>query len=360
MLSYITWNVAPEIFQAGGLEVRWYGLLFALSFVFAYYVLLKVFIKEKLSVKLLDKLAIYIFIGTVIGARLGHCLFYEPTYYLSNPLEMIKIWKGGLASHGGAIGILLSLFLFVKKHKFNFLWLLDRVVIVVALVGAFIRVGNLMNSEIIGDKTTFSCGFLFVNEFDRSLTSSNENLIQYTEIEQIGQDTLVNGNAYQPIKAKIAFTSGRIKPGQVKSFIHKQIVPMIQMDRDMKKNFKVFHEPKINLDEKNNKLIASFDMHATPRHPTQIYEALAYLFLFIILYLVYLKKRSQLKNGQLFGWFLIALFGFRFLIEYVKEAQVPFENDLPLYMGQILSIPFIIIGVIILLTRKKVKENSTE
>ena len=360
MLSYITWNVDPEIFQTGGFAIRWYGLLFALSFVFAYYVLLKVFIKEKLSAQLLDKLAVYIFIGTVLGARIGHCLFYEPTYYLANPLEMIKIWKGGLASHGGAIGILLAVFLFVKKHKFNFLWMLDRVVIVVALVGVFIRVGNLMNSEIIGDKTTFSCGFLFVNEFDRSLTNSNENLIHYTEIEQTGQDTIVNGDAYQPIKAKIAFTARKIKPEQVKSFIRKQVIPMIQLDRDMRKNFKLFHDPEVKLDNKNNKLIASFHMHAVPRHPSQVYEALAYLFMFIILYLVYLKKRSRLKNGQLFGWFLIALFGFRFLIEYVKEVQVPFENDLPLYMGQILSIPFIIIGIIILLTRKKAKENSTE
>lgn len=158
----IPWDVNPEIFRIGSFAVRWYGLLFASSFLVGYLLMLKIFRNENLSDALLDKLTVYMAVGVIIGARLGHCLLYEPEYYLSKPLEILKIWKGGLASHGAAVGILLALWIFTNKEKKGYFWVLDRVVIVVALAGFFIRMGNLMNSEIYGVETTLPWGFVFL------------------------------------------------------------------------------------------------------------------------------------------------------------------------------------------------------
>jgi prolipoprotein diacylglyceryl transferase len=251
ILQQITWDISPLIFKLGGLQVRWYGLFFALAFYIGYIILEKqVFKREGLKTDLLDKLATYVVIGTIVGARLGHVFFYEPQSYLQNPLSILKIWEGGLASHGAAIGILLALMLFVRKSGKSYLWTLDRVVIVVALGGFFIRMGNLMNSEIYGHITTLPWGFIFVR-----------------------------------------------------------------------------------------------DGQADPRHPTQIYEGLSYLLLFFALMAYYRKNYKTMKEGTIFGIFLIALFGVRFLIEFVKEPQVAFEQTMALNMGQWLSVPFILAGV---------------
>jgi prolipoprotein diacylglyceryl transferase len=251
ILQQITWDISPLIFKLGGLQVRWYGLFFALAFYIGYIILEKqVFKREGLKTDLLDKLATYVVIGTIVGARLGHVFFYEPQSYLQNPLSILKIWEGGLASHGAAIGILLALMLFVRKSGKSYLWTLDRVVIVVALGGFFIRMGNLMNSEIYGHITTLPWGFIFVR-----------------------------------------------------------------------------------------------DGQADPRHPTQIYEGLSYLLLFFALLSYYRKNYKTMKEGTIFGIFLIALFGVRFLIEFVKEPQVAFEQTMALNMGQWLSVPFILAGV---------------
>ncbi len=165
MINFIHWSPKPELFSINlfGMEFapRWYGVLFAAGFVLGYYIIKQIFKKEGIKQELLDSLTVYMFLGTVVGARLGHCLFYEPAYYLADPIKIFKIWEGGLASHGAAIGILISLYLFGKKHKKPFLWVVDRIVIVTALGGAFIRLGNLVNSEIVGNPTNVSWGFVF-------------------------------------------------------------------------------------------------------------------------------------------------------------------------------------------------------
>jgi len=252
----INWDMNPEIFRIGGFAVRWYGLLFASGFFFGYLIFMKFFKKEGLQMDLLDKLTIYMALGTVIGARLGHCLFYEPDFYLKNPVEMLKIWRGGLASHGAAIGILIALAIWSSKFKkpFNrvtdrFIWILDRIVIVVALAGAFIRLGNLMNSEIYGVETALPWGFVFIR-----------------------------------------------------------------------------------------------NLETVPKHPTQIYEALTYLLVFILLYRIYWHQDAKPRPGMLFGLFLLLVFGMRFLIEFIKEDQVAFESGMMLNMGQWLSIPFFLTG----------------
>lgn len=254
IINAIVWNVNPEIIRIGNFAIRYYGVLFALGFILGYIIMGKIFKREKIPPKLLDTLTTYMVIGTVAGARLGHCLFYEPGYYLSHPIEILKIWEGGLASHGAAIGIIVALYFFARKTQKPWLWILDRIVIVVALAGFCIRIGNLMNSEIYGHETSLPWGFIF---------------------------------------------------------------------------------------ERNHEIL--------PKHPTQIYEGLGYLIIFVILYFLYRQKSETLKQGFLFGLFLILLFGIRFIIEFIKEPQVEFESGMALNLGQILSIPLIITGIVLLI-----------
>lgn len=259
----IVWGPSPEIFEIGGYAVRWYGLFFALSFFFGYLIMLRFFNKENVPVKLLDELTTYMILGTIIGARLGHVFFYEPAWYMAHPVKILQVWEGGLASHGAGIGIILSILIFSHVRKKPFLWVMDRIVIVVALAGFLIRMGNLMNSEIYGMPTSLPWGFMFV----KSTTLS---------------DGLV------------------------------------------------------------------------PRHPTQVYEGLSYLAIFILLLWYYYKRDGKPAMGFLFGLFMLLVFGMRFLIEFIKEPQVGFEQNLVINMGQILSIPFIVAGItfIFLASRK--------
>jgi phosphatidylglycerol:prolipoprotein diacylglycerol transferase len=158
----IRWNASPEIFQLGPLTLRWYGLLFATGFALGYQVVKRFFIREKVSIELLDPLVFYLMVGTIIGARLGHCLFYEPEIYLRDPIRILKVWEGGLASHGGALGVLVALYFYVRKFRqFTYLYICDRVAVAATLAGAMIRLGNLFNSEIIGKPTTVPWAFVF-------------------------------------------------------------------------------------------------------------------------------------------------------------------------------------------------------
>ncbi len=260
---YIHWSVDPEIFRFGAFTIRWYGLLFATSFFLGYRIIQWIFQKEKLPKTDVDILLFYVLFGVVIGARLGHCLFYEPGYYLSNPIEIIKFWRGGLASHGAAIGILTAIYLYSKKKtKQTYFWVVDRVVIVVALSGFFIRVGNLFNSEILGKATDVPWAFIF------------------TRVDMI------------------------------------------------------------------------------PRHPTQIYEALAYLSIFLLLITVY-RKFHPVFPGMLFGIFLTCIFGFRIFVEFFKENQSTFEAGMTLNMGQLLSIPFLLIGLFLIFRSRFRKAKTT-
>ncbi|MBN1596803.1 MAG: prolipoprotein diacylglyceryl transferase [Bacteroidales bacterium] len=175
MIAYIEWNAKPQIVDLGFIELRWYSLLFLSGFVVGYYILSKIFKKEGLSIDLLDKLTFYVVISTIIGARFGHCLFYEPDVYLRNPLKIILPFEGtpgvdfrftgyqGLASHGGALGILIGLYLYTKRFKRPYIWILDRMAVVTAFAGTMIRIGNFFNSEIIGKPTDLPWGVKFVH-----------------------------------------------------------------------------------------------------------------------------------------------------------------------------------------------------
>ncbi len=266
ILNYINWNPSPEIFTIPGIDwpVRWYGLMWALAFIVSHFFMNRIFKAERRSDKALDSLTLYIILGTVIGARLGHCLFYGPWFdetlqngqviegYLSHPLNMLKVYEGGLASHGGAIGIIIAMILFCRKYKESWLWLFDRMVVVVPIASMCIRLGNLINSEIIGKVTDVPWAFIFVQE---------DNL---------------------------------------------------------------------------------------PRHPAQLYEAIFCFFLFILMYWLWKNKRTNFGPGFMFGLMCVLFFTERFFDEFLKEVQVDFEKGNLLNNGQWLSIPFILIGAIMI------------
>lgn len=251
-MDYLIWNVDPEIFRVGPFAPRWYGLLFSLGFVLGYWLMLQIYRKEGRPEENLSSLFLYVFLGTLIGARLGHVLFYQPDYYVARPWEILMIWQGGLASHGGFAGVLIALYLYLKKYReMSFLELSDRLVIASLPAASLIRIGNLFNSEILGIPSDLAWAIVFI----------------------------------------------RVDP--------------------------------------------------IPRHPAMLYESLAYAVVFAALYIAYWKTEISKRPGRILGAGFVACFTARFLIEFVKEEQVPFEHGMPLNVGQLLSIPFILLGIVL-------------
>ena len=359
MLNYIIWNWDPEIFNLNflestpllsllsGLSIRYYGLLFAGGFAIGYYLLKRIFEKEGTSIEWLDSLLMYVLAGTVIGARLGHCLFYEPEYYLSNPIEILKVWQGGLASHGGAFGILVALWLYSRKvTKKSILWSLDRLLIVVALAGCMIRVGNLANSEIYGDPTDSSIGFVYASDTYFGHFIKDDKIAKYLEDYSFSKEEK-QGEDYQ---ATLSINFNRyVKSEQdAQTVAEYRIKPLLQY-RTSKDgslpNMYIKDGAKISYSKVRGHYVAQIPLTVIPKHPTHIYEALCYLATFFLLMFVY--ARGGLKRpGLIFGLFVIGVFGSRFLIENIKENQVATEVGMALNKGQKLSIPFILAGII--------------
>ena len=260
-MEYFVWSVNPIAFEFGSVRVFWYGILFATAILSGLEYMKWVYKKEARDVDSLETLFIYIVIGIVVGARLGHCLFYDPAYYLANPMKIFAVWEGGLASHGGGAGVILALWLYTKKYKLNFLWLIDRIAIPTALFGFFVRMGNFMNSEIVGKPTEVPWAIVFAR------------------------------------------------------------------------------------------------VDSLPRHPAQLYEGISYLLIFFILTYIYKRKEKLVQaRGFLFGLFLVLIFTVRFLVEFVKKQQAMYEHTFALSTGQDLSIPFLVIGLFLIVW--SVKRNN--
>ena len=257
MILSVNWDVSPVIFSLGSFQLRYYGVLFIVGFYLGYYMFRQFFRREGKPLELLDTLLWTLMLCTIVGARLGHVLFYQPGYYLANPGEILKVWEGGLASHGGTIAIMIGMWWFIKKygrkHNFGYIWLLDRLAVATAFAAMFIRLGNLMNSEIYGHETSLPWGFVFLQ---------------------------------------------------------------------------------------NGETVA--------KHPTQLYEALCYFATGVILYAIYKYALPKIKEGLLLGIFFIGIFLSRFFIEFVKENQVGFEEGMTFNMGQLLSIPFVLLGIFLI------------
>ena len=349
-LSYIIWNASPEIFTLPipfidkELTLRWYGLFFALGFLITQQILYYIFKKEGKPEKDVDTLTIYMVIATVVGARLGHVLFYEPEKYLAHPLDILKVWEGGLASHGGAIGILFALWLYSRKKKpgQNYLQTLDRIVILVALVGAMIRFGNMMNSEMIGKPTESGAGVIFARNVTEVLKSDGSvKNVQYTKNDSLP----ANGNL-QPIKILLEFEPNegntlvdyhRYMRGPVEDELNSNPYVQEHISQNGPLNYHV-------IQDENGIFYGIINTYGIPRHTGQLYECFSCLILFALLYGLWTKYKLNLPEGRLFGIFLIVCFGMRIVWEFTKENQVDFENSLPLNMGQLLSIPLVLAG----------------
>jgi phosphatidylglycerol---prolipoprotein diacylglyceryl transferase len=251
----LAWSVDPDLFHLGPLTIRWYGLFFALGLLLSNEVGRRIFEAEGQSRDDSGRLLWYVAIGTIVGARLGHCLLYEPGFYLSHPLQILYIWRGGLASHGGVVGIIVAVWMYARRAQRPFLWVADRVAVVAPIAAACIRLGNLFNSEIVGRPSNLPWAIVFTR------------------------------------------------------------------------------------------------VDALPRHPTQLYEALAYALIGALTYRLYRRTRLRERPGFLLGLTLVLVFTFRLLIEFVKEPQEAFEAALPLDLGQLLSLPLIVVGLILMRPR---------
>jgi prolipoprotein diacylglyceryl transferase len=255
-VNYLTWNADPVLWDLGFLKIHWYGVMFCAAILSGQHVMKWIYTKEKQDVASLDALLGYSMVGIIVGARIAHCLFYEPEFYLSNPIKILAVWEGGLASHGGGLGMIIAGYVYQKKYLVDFIWLLDRLAIATALFGVFVRSANFINSEIVGIETKVPWAVIF---------------------ERLGN---------------------------------------------------------------------------TPLHPAQLYEAFAYLCIFMVLVAVYVKTHLKNKSGALFGIFLCLVFVSRFFIEYVKTPQAAYTNEI-MSTGQWLSIPFFLVGVFLVVRATK-------
>lgn len=255
------WGIDPVAISFLGLKIHWYGVLFSIAIISGFQVMKAIYNNEKMPIDQLDSLLANSVVGIIVGARLVHCLFYDPLYYWGHPLKIFAVWEGGLASHGGGLGVLIVVFLYAKKHNLNRLWLLDRLAMPTALFGFFVRLANFLNSEILGVPTDVTWAVIFKR------------------------------------------------------------------------------------------------IDSLPRHPVQIYEAFAYLSIFVLLWWTY-KNSKNIREGSLLGLFLTLTFIARYILEFFKEKQASYANEITMTTGQLLSIPFIIVGVFFLVWSSKKSKVS--
>ncbi|HPW61965.1 MAG TPA: prolipoprotein diacylglyceryl transferase [Cyclobacteriaceae bacterium] len=374
MISYIIWNGSPEIFSINslGFALRWYGLLFALGFLISQQVLYYIYRQEDKPEKDVDTLTIYMVLATILGARLGHVIFYQPELFITDPLSILLPFElspfrftglQGLASHGGAFGILFALWLYSRKKKpgQNYIQVLDRIVIVVALTGALIRLGNFFNSEIVGLPSNNPLSVVFINRVTEGIKDykGDNNPTEFIKVEK--DRTLPEGsNGRMPINIYVIFKKG-ISQSDAVSFVEGDVKHFLTYYNEF------VDEPvmiplnyKMDVDSNGN-LAAKVSTFGIARHPAQLYESISCVILFIILFLMWKKDKANIPPGRIFGVFMIVLWSLRFAYEFLKENQVSFEDELPLNMGQILSIPLVIVGVFILIwSFRNQKQNNSK
>ncbi|GLB53532.1 prolipoprotein diacylglyceryl transferase [Neptunitalea chrysea] len=304
----ITWNPSEILADLGIIQIRYYSLMFVVAFTLGWFIMKRIFINENQSLDKLDSLFVYTVLATLIGARLGHVIFYQPELFEEDWVQVFLPIRtkpsfeftgfSGLASHGAAIGVIIAMFFYIRKYKdIKLLWLLDRIVIPVSIGGVFVRLGNFMNSEILGTVTKKS--FPLAVQFVRG----EENLNKYDAMRITGAKTA--NEAYKLI----------------------------------------------GNDPKYAEILNSIPY----RHPAQIYEAISYVFVFLLLWFLYWKTNKKNEPGYIFGLFLVLLWTVRFLVEYVKQSQGGLESTFHniLSTGQLLSIPFILVGFYMMFRKNK-------
>lgn len=366
-LTYIIWNGSPEIINLGGLSLRWYGLLFALGFLISQQIFYYIYRKEGKPESDVDTLTIYMIVATILGARLGHVIFYQPELFLENPLGILLPVEfspkfrftgfTGLASHGGAFGILFALWLYARKKRpgQSYLQVVDRIVIVTAITGALIRFGNYFNSEIIGKPTESSYGVVFA--------SSVTELIKFDgyveDVDYVAIDTTANVGQGKPVKILLTFKKDdSYTEDQLNSYVSGRLQSMLSYNTGVAEHVYQVGPLRYRLGKEGDQYHAVLYTNMIPRHPAQLYESISCVLLFLLLFWLWNRKKNDLAPGSLLGIFLIVCFGLRFLYEFLKENQVAFEDELSLNMGQILSIPLVIAGVALLIYSLKNKKSQ--
>ena len=361
MISYLIWNGSPEIFAFGSFALRWYGLLFALGFLISQQILFYMFKKEGKPERDVEILTVYMVVATIIGARLGHILFYEPQTIWTDPLSIFLPFEfspqfrftglQGLASHGAAIAILFALWLYARKKKpgQNFLQIVDRIVIVVALTGALIRTGNFFNSEIIGKPTDSPLGVVFVNRITEAIkqNKSGVNPVDFVQVKKDDSRKALN-NGRVPISIYIFFNPGtqQIRIHDFLNYEVKSYLATLDEFVDQPRSEELKYEL---IQEQSGSFGVKIFTMGVSRHPAQLYEAFSCIALFVLLFLIWNKYKENLPAGRTFGYFMVILWSLRFAYEFLKEPQVQFENDLVFNMGQNLSIPMFLAGILILI-----------
>ena len=353
MLLTIFWDF-PNHIPIAGFQLRFYSLMFIVSFVLGQYGMQFVFKRENINPKWMDSL-VYIVVGaTIVGARLGHVFFYDWGYYKNHLGEILMVWKGGLASHGAAIAITAALIYWSKKiAQRHPLWILDRIVIVVALAAGFIRMGNWFNSEIYGAPANSTTETVYLEAGRTHLIRNFGGQLSAVEFEATGTTLASDSLDYPVLNTTLTFAS-QVSPDQAITYT-KDFLPSII--RNAAPDDRILwiasqgSEPTLVNDAEGAHV--QVQLLGVPRYPTQLFEAAGYWLIFLLLGWMYLKTAAAQYRGALFGSFLVSVFGFRFFIEYFKEIQVGFEQSMSLNMGQWLSIPLVLTGLCFILTSKR-------
>lgn len=356
LFSFVLWTAQPEVLASlgidAGFDIRWYGLLFATGFLIGQAIMSNIYKTEGKPDKDMDAIVMYMIIGVVAGARLGHCLFYEPDVYLADPIRILKIWEGGLASHGATAGILIAIWLYSRKRPhLPYLWVLDRIVITVALGGALIRIGNLMNSEIVGKPTDASYAFVFARPAIEEIKAYGAQVFTDVKLGEIGEGFQFDGRPRAKLPVTVSFTPGVKDTAQARRILtaafntgYTGYSPEVSDHLDLRMPI----QP-VFTSTQPGAMQATLTLAAVPRHPAQLYESITTFLVFLLLYGLWRRQKAATPQGSLFGLFVTIVFGLRFCYEFLKENQVDFENELPLNMGQWLSLPLIPVGLAILI-----------
>jgi phosphatidylglycerol---prolipoprotein diacylglyceryl transferase len=390
-LSFIIWNFDPTFFTLdlsgiglGVFPIRWYGLFFAMGFLLSQQVMFYIHKKEagtelekrKIAEKYVESVTIYMIIATIVGARLGHVMFYQPMDYLTNPLRILNLREGGLASHGGGLAIFFSLWLF-SKYRFNiqegslknlffikfdrgysYPQILDRIAIVVGIIGALIRFGNFTNSEIIGKPTNSDWGVVFARQATDALMYDPNGTGWIEDVSYQKDDSKEMTEGHVPILVDITFKKKPFEETNVESFLNSGIKRVFNRTTDH------FYEPsdhplEFTLTQQKGQYKATISTFGVARQPSQIYESLSSLLIFIFLFSVWNRGKLKTPPGLIFGLLMTIMFILRFSYEFTKENQVAFEDGMALNMGQWLSIPFVLAGIAMMVWSLKNKSKNT-
>lgn len=357
-LLTFTWDFAKGL-DLGFFTLRYYSLLFASGFVMGYFIMKRIFLKEGVGQEKLDSLLTYVVVATIIGARLGHVFFYQWDYYRQHPVEIFKVWEGGLASHGAAIAIVLAIYWYSRKVlKKPMLWMLDRLVITVALAGCMIRLGNFANSEIYGSVENSSLQTVYVEPVRERLLAYYGNYLEAVEFDLRPQEEEVSDSVIYPVyDLELRFKEGLSKAQAEALTLGRMRQFLASMDKE-DQNLLIAGQ---SLDWKQDQpRTARVRALGVPRSPTQIYEAFAYLMIFFVLFRLYQQASLANRLGFLFGLFLVLVFGFRFFIEFFKENQVAAEEARSLNIGQTLSIPLVLAGLYFVFAAKPYSSHAKD